>query len=207
MSESFQVRKNTTLSPRGKNQIVMVLFLIWLLRWANLFTCRLSLFLQTFQPTLFGAHTVRTGAWLAVALPWDLCQPLRLRVDNASSFCPTRTTPSQHTPFLVPSISWCIGAPRAEVRVPDSHGHHQAAVAAQQTLWNVPTQMVWILRPAWSLGVGGLQDARWLWVVHRSNDPPEPLKMQQLVQVSLRDGVRSWSIAGSGEVWVPSLFP
>lgn len=107
MSVSFQVRKNTTPFPRGKNQIVMVLFLIWLLRWANLFMCRLPPSLQTFQPTLFGAHTVGTGAWLAVALPWGLC--LKLRVDNASSSCPTRTTPSGHTPFLVPSASGLPG--------------------------------------------------------------------------------------------------
>lgn len=112
MSVSFQVRKNTTPFPRGKNQIIMVLFLIWLLRWANLFMCRLPPFLQTLQPTLFGAHTVHTGPWLAVALPWHLC--LKLRVDNASSICPTRTTPWRHTPFLVPSTSESIRAPRAE---------------------------------------------------------------------------------------------
>lgn len=197
MSVSFQVRKNTTPFPRGKNQIVMFLFLIWLLRWANLFMCRLPPFLQTFPPTLFGAHTVRTGAWLAAALPWHLC--LNLGVDNASSFCPTRTTPSGG--HILPCAIRLTGhqAPRAEVSVPDSHRHHQAVMAAQQTPWNLPVQMGWILRPLGSLGTGRLQHARWLWWFRRS-DPPEPLEMQYLEQISVRDGFRNWSITGSGEV-------
>lgn len=36
-----------TLSPKGRNQMIMILFLIWLLQWAHLFKCRVSLFLRT----------------------------------------------------------------------------------------------------------------------------------------------------------------
>lgn len=89
----FKWGKTQLFSLGEKIKLLCFLFLIWLLRWANLFTCRLPPFLQTFQPTLFGAHAVHTGAWLTAALPWDLCQTLKFRVDNSSSFCPTRTTP------------------------------------------------------------------------------------------------------------------
>lgn len=188
MSVSFQVRKNTTPFPRGKNQIVMVLFLIWLLRWANLFMCRLPPSLQTFQPTLFGAHTVGTGAWLAVALPWGLC--LKLRVDNASLSCPTRTTPSGHTPFLVPSASGLPGQRSMFLTVTGTNKHLEMCSLRWVGSWDHSDP----------LGASRFQDARWLWVVHRRSDPPEPLEMQYLEQISVRDGFRSLSITGSGEV-------
>lgn len=76
MSEFFQVRKNTRLFPKGRNQIVMVLFLIWLLQWANLFMCRLSLFLQTFQPPLSKAHPGGRGPG-----SWSFCR--RISVGEA----------------------------------------------------------------------------------------------------------------------------
>jgi len=81
MSEFFQVRKNTTLFPKGRNQIVMFLFLIWFLQWAYFLMCRLSLFPQTFQPILSEAHVGELGAQLTVTLPQDLCQPVKLRGD------------------------------------------------------------------------------------------------------------------------------
>lgn len=167
----------------------MFLFLIWLLRWANLFTCRLSPFLQTFQPTLFGAHTVHTGAWLRVALPWDLCQTLKLRGDNSSSFCPTiraHTLPCAihimgHQGSQGRDVcSWLPQAPANTLKCARVDGLDPEATVIPGSQW--------------------LQDARWFWVVHSSSDPGEPLEMQYLVQISLRDGCWSWSITGSGEV-------
>lgn len=194
----------------------MVLFLTWLLRWSNLVMCRLSLLLQTFQPTLSRAHAREQGpsscSCLIGSLPagvaqmrWHSFYPTRKTLFECTPICeenpPSLCHPPQAAPRPLQQVfsSTMAPLPHADLCIPGSPQHYQAAVAAQRALQNMPMQTCFSLRPVRSLGVSGLQDARWHWEVHSSSDPPKALEMQYLMQIHLRAGF------SPGDGYVPSL--
>lgn len=223
MSEFFQVRKNTTLFPKGRNQIVMVLFLIWLLRGQIYLCADYHCSYRHFSPcspksTLEDGHPA-CGHSAVGSLPVGEDQRrwhLLLSYQDNTVWAHPPSLKRSHLPCAIhpalhrgcrsrfSAVPWL---PQADLRVPGSPGHQQATVAAQRKLRNMPAQTCCSLRPARSLGVGGLLDARWLWAVRSSSDPPKPREMQYLAQICLRTGFSSWSNRGSRDGQVPSPFP
>lgn len=139
MSEFFQVRKNTTLFPKGRNQIVMVLFLIWHLQWANLLMCRLLLFLRTFQPMLSEAHAGgRRPGSQSCCCRISASQWSSEEMTLTPSIPPGQHHPTAHTHLCGnPPSSHCVGAPAAGFR--QGHGSAPMGRAACSRLsWTPP---------------------------------------------------------------------
>lgn len=147
----------------------MLLFLIWLLWQSNLFMCRLSVFLQTFWPTLSKTHTGRQGP-----SPWSLCHRICASwwSSEEMTYTPCATSTSDLTPVSeeIPpllchpphsasgilqqaSSSTVSDLPQAELCAPSSSRHHQATTAAQWSFKICPCRHVaaWDQHSSWEM--------------------------------------------------------